>query len=146
MLTTEKTISQQIQSGKNLKMTDKELRQEELVKLDNNTILILNTESVIDNYRYHLSKYVQKYTMNDDDAIKYQYKPTKLSYDIYGTIELAPLILSINHMLSVMDFTNLERGIKLFTKDITSFISEVLIKEESILKTNRANVIKELSS
>ena len=42
MISSAKTITQQIITGKNLKISNKQLQIEQLVKLDNHNVLLLN--------------------------------------------------------------------------------------------------------
>ena len=141
----ERTITQQITRGKNLKITDKNLRLEQLVKLDNNTVVILNMDTVMIKYRDEIKKYIKRYSLSQEDCRKYDYKPHLLSYEIYGSIELVPFILQINNMVSVTEFTNLDNGLNLFTSDINEFLNEVMIKENRQIVYNRDKINKELS-
>ena len=60
---------------KNLKISNKQLQIEQLVKLDNRNVLLLNVFTLMSKYRYHVNKYARVYQMNDVDAQKYRYKP-----------------------------------------------------------------------
>ena len=82
--------------------------------------------------------------MDDVDAQKYRYKPYMLSNDLYGTFELAPLIMHVNHMTSVTEFKDLEQGIKLFSSDFIDFLNEVLVKEKTTITANRNSIKKEI--
>lgn len=144
MISNAKTITQQIIAGKNLKISNKELQIQQLVKLDNRNVLLLNTFTLLSKYRYHLAKYTRKYIMNEVDAQKYQYRPFMLSNDLYGSIELGYLILSVNHMVSVTEFTNLEDGVKLFSAEIIDFLNEVIVKDASVIQDNRNMIKKEI--
>lgn len=145
MATTTASITEQIIDGKTLPITDKELRFQSTIKLAD-SILVLNLGSVLSPYKYQLKKMVKRYKLNAKDALKYQYKPWALSYDLYGTIEMAPMILQINGMISSSEFCNLEEGIYLFTGAVFDFINEVLIKEQYYIRRNRTSVKKELSA
>ena len=144
MISSAKTITQQIITGKNLKISNKQLQIEQLVKLDNHNVLLLNVFTLMSKYRYHVNKYARAYQMNDVDAQKYRYKPYMLSNDLYGTIELAPLIMHVNHMTSVTEFKDLEQGIKLFSSDFIDFLNEVLVKEKTTITANRNSIKKEI--
>ena len=144
MISSAKTITQQIITGKNLKISNKQLQIEQLVKLDNRNVLLLNVFTLMSKYRYHVKKYARVYQMNDVDAQKYRYKPYMLSNDLYGTIELAPLIMHVNHMTSVTEFKDLEQGIKLFSSDFIDFLNEVLVKEKTTITANRNSIKKEI--
>ena len=113
------------------KIQKKERANSSLAKVDNNFYIVTN-------------KYINTYKFSAGEANKYEYKPTMLSYDLYGTIELAPFILQINHMISATEFTNLDVGIKLFNNNIREFLNEIINKEAKTIKTNR-NEIKQSS-
>lgn len=138
-----KTISGQISNGKAIEISDKQLRLESIIDLGGDRI-ILNTNSILSKYKTLLNKYINTYKFSAGEANKYEYKPTMLSYDLYGTIELAPFILQINHMISAIEFTNLDVGIKLFNNNIREFLNEIINKEEKSIKMNR-NEIKNSS-
>lgn len=140
------TISQQINNGKRLQVTDKGMRLQSLIMTDSETVLLLNTWSIMSKYKNEFMKHVNKYELSDDDISKYTYKPELLSYDVYGTIEMAPFILQLNNMVSASEFSNLEEGLYLFSGDIEDFLNEIQIKETQTIKTNRADINKELSS
>lgn len=140
------TISQQINAGKRLQITDKGMRLQSLIMTDPNTVVLLNTWSIMSKYKNEFMKHVARYELSDMDITKYTYKPELLSYDVYGTIEMTPFILQLNNMVSASEFCNLENGLNLFTGDIEDFLNEVQIKETQTLKTNRADIEKELSS
>lgn len=140
------TISQQINNGKRLQVTDKGMRLQSLIMTDPETVLLLNTWSIMSKYKNEFMKHVNKYELSDDDISKYTYKPELLSYDVYGTIEMAPFILQLNNMVSASEFSNLEEGLYLFSGDIEDFLNEIQIKETQTIKTNRADINKELSS
>lgn len=144
MNTVSKTITQQIVTGKNLKISNKEIQLQQLVKLDNRNVLLLNVFTILSKYRYHLKNFIRTYKMNDIDATKYRYKPFMLSYNLYGTIELGYMLLSINHMTSAAEFVDLDQGVKLFTSDIIDFLNEMIIKEKTILTDNRTAIRKEI--
>ena len=71
----------------------------------------------IDNIKYNIynvasdyideiiSNYCKTVVLSDDQLAKYKYKPKLLCYDIYGSQELYYLILIINDICSVKDFT-----------------------------------------
>lgn len=138
------TIRQQIRVGKNVKIAESSLRLRQLVKISDETALILNTKSILSQYRNSMKKYIHTYNLSDQDIKTFQYRPELLSWTVYGTTELAPLILQINNMVSSAEFCGLENGLKLFSPNITEFLNEVIIKEKPKVKTNRAELEKDL--
>jgi hypothetical protein len=137
-----RTIKEQISEGKALEITDKELRYHETINLGDYQ-MVINTTTLLSKYKDNIKQYIAKYKFSPTDALKYQYKPTLLSNDLYGTIELATFILQINKMISANEFTDLEKGIYLFNSGFTSFINEILTLEEKELRRNRDTVISE---
>lgn len=138
------TISLQIQNGKAIDICDASYRLQTLVDLGEDYLLI-NTESVLSKYRDLIMKYASKYKLGGEDALKYMYRPTFLSYRVYRTIEMAPFILQANHMVSASEFTNLEKGIYLFNGQISNVLNEILNKEEHDIQLNREEIDAELA-
>ena len=142
------SMKMQVDSGKTLKLTDKELRFKTLISLDedNGEYLMMNIKTILSKYRPILKKYVQKYKITGADEKKYEYRPTILSYDLYGTIELAPLILEMNQMTSATQFHNLKNGVYLFKNGIKEILYEIMIKEERELKRNETELKADLAT
>lgn len=139
-----RNIKDQIAEGKALEMTDSELRIRQTISF-NDTKMVINTDTILSKYKPLLKKYISKFELSGDDAVKYNYKVNMLSYDLYGTIELAPLILQINNMVSANQFTDLEKGILLFSPNITNFLNEIMLKEEKVIQANREKIVEEVS-
>ena len=137
------SIKEQIASGKSQIIKDDGFRLREPVKI-NDTIIIINIQSILTPYKIKMKEYIHTYILNDKDIVEYEYRPEKLSFDVYGTIELAPLILEINNMESATQFCDLENGIKLFDGNIIDFLNEILIIEKKNINANRSKVNKEL--
>jgi len=49
-------------------------------------------------------EYSAKYTFDDNQFLKYKYKPKLVAFDLYGCAELGTLLLLINDMYSVRQF------------------------------------------
>ena len=139
------SIEGQIEEGQSLKITDKEMRYKALVKLNDEKYILLNTKSILYNYKPILDKYKRKFKFTDKECLYYEYRPTILSYDVYGTIELAPLILELNGMISAIEFTGLENGIYLYTQDVISVFNEIILKEERDIERNTREITEDLS-
>lgn len=98
----------------------------------------------IDNIKYNIynvsSDYIEEIIENycktveltDDQLYKYKYRPKLLCYDVYGSQELYYLILILNDICSVKDFT--KKKLKLPTKDNMSTITK------AIMNTNRSDI------
>ena len=79
------------------------------------------------------------YEFSDLEYIKYRYKPKLLAYDIYDTTELFFVILAINGMCSVKDFT--KRKIKLLYKsDMLDLLNQIYSAESDYILYNRKHV------
>lgn len=62
--------------------------------------------NVISDYVDDIRKdYCSNVSLSDSEFIKYKYKPKLLAYDIYNNAELGTLILIINDMYSVRQFS-----------------------------------------
>ena len=145
-MATPRTITAQINMAKSIVICDKTLRNKQLINTSEGEYYIINTETLLSKYLRQLKPYIAKYTLNGSDAVKYMYKPTFLSYDIYGTIELAPFILHINHMISASQFKDLDKGIYLFRSNINDMLNEIIIKEDKEIKLIKNNLEKDILS
>lgn len=90
-------------------------------------------DEIIDNYCVDI-------TLTDDELFKYKYRPKLLCYDVYGTEELYYLILIINDICSVKDFT--KNKLKLPTKSNISTICKAImnVNRSDIQKYNADNI------
>ena len=139
------SIQGQIDAGKNLKITNGGFRLKSLIKLRGDFYLLANMKTITSKYRKLFNPYISKYKIDGVDALRYEYRPTVLSYDLYGTIELAPLLLSINNMSSASQFYNLDKGVLLFNSGITTILDEILIMEEKDMQRNETELKRDLS-
>lgn len=139
------TITSQINAGKNLEITNSAFREKTLIKADADTYIILNLGTMISKYWPQLKANSYVYQLSDLEIQKYEYKPTLFSYDIYGTIELSPFILQLNHMVSEADFSGFTK-LRIFTRDIFKLLNEILIREESNLRANQTRLVQDLAS
>lgn len=84
-----------------------------LEQLSNETwITIMN---VINDYMEEIKNVAVKVTLSWEEQRKYLYKPKLLSYDVYGSTELFFVILLINDMADVKEFSN--PSFKMLKKD-----------------------------
>lgn len=56
---------------------------------------------------------------------RYNFKPEYLSYDVYGTPALAPVLMFVNNIGSVEDFYNLPKIVIPSLDSITTIISDI---------------------
>ena len=65
-----------------------------------------NTYNVLSDYIDEIREnYCMTIKLNKDQLFKYMYKPKLLCYDIYGNGELAFIIMEINDMCNIKEFT-----------------------------------------
>lgn len=121
---------------------------DQFIACQSDTVFCYNNTSFIDqidNIKYNVynvaSDYIDElrhdYCVNvqlsDDQAARYKYRPKLLAYDIYGIQELYFLLLIINDICSIKEFTmkRLRLPMKEDMKDIT----------KNILNSNRKDII-----
>lgn len=138
-----KTISEQIKKGNSIELSMTNFHTKDVLDTTNDKIVV-NTLSILNNYMYFLKQYITELKLDIDEIQKYAYKPKLLSYAIYGTIEYYDLILRINNMDSVMDFSpeNI-KILKVFSGNISTFLNEVKIKEKNLINDNLSIVREE---
>ena len=61
---------------------------------------------------------------------------------MYGTVELAPLLMDINNVISVAEFDF--KTLKVFDDKVVSFLNEVLTKEKTKIADNISEVETDL--
>ena len=138
------TISTQINMGKNLEITNAAFREKALVKADPDTYIILNLGTIISRYWSQLKSMSYLYRFSDLELQKYEYKPALFSYDKYGTVEMVPFILQLNHMVSEADFGGFTQ-LRLFGSNIYDILNEILIREDSNLRMNQSRLTADLA-
>lgn len=138
-----RTIDDQAGSAAQLKLTPAQLSMQTVLAITKQTALKLNIRSVFTDYNHYLRRDKCTYVFfTEENARHYMYKPKMLSYDLYNNIEFAQLIMQLNHMKSVSDFTmeKLMDGILVPYTSVKDFFNEVLIKEKLPINRNRAQV------
>lgn len=99
----------------------------------------------IDNVIYHYMDIVDKLkktvVVDQDQKIKYQYRPKLLAYDIYGSIETYFVILACNGMCNMKSFSLDDMKFYALTPgDLSSIMSSIYSSELKYLNLNRANL------
>ena len=61
-------------------------------------------KNILDDYLPELKKLALKVKLSDKEAIKYQFNPKLMAYDIYGSTVYYPYILKVNDMASIREF------------------------------------------
>lgn len=86
--------------------SDSEMCYHNLSFVDTRDNIEYDTHNVLSDYIDELrEEYCVPVVLSDAQMAKYKYRPKLLCYDIYGNGELAFIILLINDMISVKDFT-----------------------------------------
>jgi hypothetical protein len=88
--------------------------------------------NVLDDYLYELKESSVEVTLKATEADQYRYNPKKLADRLYGSTILYHIILKINDMASVHDFTLKNRKLKLIPP---TKLGEYLSKIYSMEKT-----------
>lgn len=135
-------IKDLITFGDNLSINHEKLHLHKVFKLDNGNKLKINFSAVFDRYYHLLKDKALLVTLTDEEFAKYKFQPKLLCYEVYGDVELAPLILRINNMLSVTEFTKQE--VYLFKNDIYTLLNEILTLEAETIDKNISEAEKEI--
>lgn len=86
--------------------------------------IIYPIKNIIDDYIDELMELVVKVTLNDQEYIKYKYKPKILARDIYGNAELDFVILRINGICNMKEFDYRELNL-IKEKDLSDFLTDI---------------------
>ena len=106
-----------------------------------NESIIYAIDNIIYTYMGELKEKRQTVTVDDPlDRLKYMYKPKLLAYDLYGSTELFFVILALNGMCSLKEFT-LEDGrfYALWPTDMISMLNSIYNAETKYLRLNRSD-------
>lgn len=130
------TISELILAGKQEKYTPDNLHLKQVFQ-SNDDKIVINLYSVIDRYIEQLKTLLIDVEMSDTEYEKYVYKPKLLCVELYDNIDLAPLILRMNNMLSVLEFNR--KDIKLFKTSVIGYLNEIINLEKERLDENESS-------
>ena len=138
-----KTIDDQVTYSNQLNLTATKLSYKNVLAISKNTALKINTHSIYSDYMFYIKRdKCATVTFTEESARRFMYKPKLLAHILYKNVEFYALILRLNHMKSVSDFTmeKLVKGIILPYTSISDFFDEVLIKEKLPINRNLAKV------
>lgn len=100
--------------------------------------IVYSIDNIIHNYIEDIEEYVNIVRVTEIDRLKYQYKPKLLCYDIYGSTEIYFILMALNGLYNIKDFTLEDYVFKaLYSDEMFNFASKVYNAEEEILKLNR---------
>lgn len=81
-------------------------------------------KNIVDDYFDELLELTQEVTMNEEEFIKYRYRPRLLANDLYDNPDLDFLILAINDICNMKEFDS--KTIKLIkTADLEDFLTAI---------------------
>ena len=138
-----RTIDDQAGTAAQIKLTTARLSYQNILAIKKDTALKLNLRSVFSEYSYYLKRDKCVYVyFTEENARRYAFKPKLLAYALYNNIEFSALIMRLNHMRSISDFTmeRLVDGILVPYTSVKDFFNEVLIKEKLPINRNIAQV------
>lgn len=129
------TLKELIFAGKQEQYSADKLHLKTVTKSSGQAVII-NLYSIIDKYMDDLEQFIQEIELSDVELIKYRFQPKKLCLDVYDNIDLAPLILKINNMTSLLEFDR--RKLRLFRTSIVTYLNEIIVLEtDSIARNSR---------
>jgi len=91
-------------------------------------------KNVLSDYIYEIKQYAQNITLDQQQELKYFYRPKILASDVYGSTELYYIILLLNDICDIKGFTI--NPIKLLSKDdMATVISKIYNIEKTAIET-----------
>ena len=97
--------------------------------------LIVNSTSLPNKYYDFILSATRTTVLTDEEMRRYKFNPKLLCFDLYGTVELWGLLLKVNNMTSVTEFT--KPKIKTFTSQIFSILNEIFVLEDHNIVENK---------
>lgn len=143
-----RTITQQASEDAQNHLTNASLSFQEVLRIKPELALKINQHSVYTDYIKFIKNEAVRVTFSSLAVKKYAFKPKLLAFELYGNIELYSLILRLNHMYSVSDFTEdrLGQGLIIPITSVTNVLDEVLIKEKKAINRNLSEVLNDVNS
>lgn len=111
-----------------------------LVKcIGENSLIEYAQDNILYDYIKELKEKAVLVAMSDNDYIKYKYKPKLLSYDLYGTTELYFVIMILNGICNIKDFSK-RKVVLLRRSDMFDLLNDIYTAESSYIQYNRAHL------
>jgi len=107
--------------------------------VDENSEIQYAITNVIYDYMEDLLSRAVTLELSNDDFTKYKYKPKLLAYDIYNTTELYFVILALNGMCDIKDFTKKKLKM-LYYADMQDLLNQIYAAESEHIKYNRKHL------
>lgn len=95
--------------------------------------------NVIYDYMDEIKERLVTLELSDDDYVKYRYKPKLLAYDVYKTTEVYFVIMAINGICSIKDFTKKKLKM-LYAYDLIDLLNQIYAAEQNRIKYNRKHL------
>lgn len=103
--------------------------------------MVYAIDNVVYDYLDEMNKRKKTVKVTLDEKMKYQYKPKLLAYDIYGSTESYFMILALNGMCNLKEFSLEDRKFYALTPaDLSTFMSSIYNAESKFLQMNRVNL------
>lgn len=138
----ETTISDYVDNYRDLELSYETIHFKEKDSVDatgkSDNKMILLGDSLLDKYRKDLEEITISKRLTSKERIRYHCNPWVLSFDLYGTVEYWGLLVDINNMSSVTEFTR--SNIKVFDSTLPDLIESILALEEDSIDLNTESV------
>lgn len=103
--------------------------------------MIYAIDNVIYTYMDELKSLKKCVVVSEEEKMKYAYKPKLLAFDIYGSVETYFVILAMNGMCNLKEFTlEQNRFYALTPSDMVNMMNSIYNAERDYLSKNRNNV------
>lgn len=100
-----------------------------------------SVDNIIYNYLDDIEDKISTVKVDEMERIKYMYKPKLLAYDIYGANETFFILMALNGIHNIKDFTLTDYTFKaLSPTDMFQIMSHIYNAEEESIKLNRRYV------
>lgn len=110
--------------------------------LTNLSNIQIPSQNIIFDYMDEMEKLAVNVYLTEAEYQKYKYKPKLLSYDIYGTTEAYFVIMALNNIIDVRDFTM--KKLKMLKRDALDFVlGSIYTANENLINQNRVQIEKE---
>lgn len=114
--------------------TNEEISYESLSFLEHIDGMNLPIKNVVEDYLEDIEDAYVEIELTDEDYRKYKYKPKILCYDIYGSPELYFIIMRINGIYSMKDFT--KRKLRMLKPDaMMTLVRSIYAAEKEVIDT-----------
>jgi len=128
------TIDQLVSAGKNIILT-----YNNLAILEKIQYMYLPVNNIIYTYIDELEKYIIPIRLTEREMFKYKYKPKLLAYDVYGSTDLYFVIMALNGIIDVRDFTM--STVNMFKKEhMNTLMGYIYNAEKTSLEQNRDEI------